>query len=203
MLKQKNFKQRIWDFIGIPFRFGLFNQHWLKYFHWTSLEQERIREVIKFVRGKLLDIGAGTNSLVGLYKNGIGIETYDWGGGTLVVNDSASLDFAEKSFDTITFVASLNHIPNRSAVLKEAVRVLKDNGLIIITMINPLIGYFVHKLIPDREDIARGGMQSGELNGIWTKQLIKMCTQCNLVLQKHHRFLYGLNNLYVFKKSTW
>ena len=74
------------------------------------------------VRLRLLDIGAGTNALVRRHGDGVGVEVYDWGGEALVVENAARLPFSDQSFDTVSFVASLNHIPNRQEALFEAHR---------------------------------------------------------------------------------
>ena len=134
-LGKKSLGQYVWDFIGIPFRLVLFDQEWLPKFGWTTLEDERINVVLPHIRGRLLDIGSGPNTLVNRYGNGIGVDVYDWGGGTMVVEDSSCLPFGDHQFDTITFIACLNHIPNRRDVLQEARRLIKPDGQLIITII--------------------------------------------------------------------
>ena len=136
----------LWDFIGIPFRMVLFDQAWLSFFRWTTFEEERLNFVLPHIQGKLLDIGAGRNALVKRYGNGIGVDVFDWGGGAMVVQDTYNLPFENDSFDTITFIACLNHIPNREAVLREARRLIKPSGRIIITMINPILGKIGHAI---------------------------------------------------------
>jgi hypothetical protein len=112
-VNQKSLRQWLWDFIGIPFRLVLFDQDWLPRFGWTTLEEERLDAVLPHVHGRLLDIGAGPNTLVRRYGNGVGVDVHDWGGGVMVVENTARLPFSDQTFDTITFVACLNHIPNR------------------------------------------------------------------------------------------
>src|SRR5262245_45100549 len=101
---------RLWDFVGIPFRLVLFDQKWLPHLGWTTLEEERLEAVFPYVRGRLLDIGAGANTLVKRYGNGVGVDVHDWGGGALVVQDSSKLAFSDGEFDTVTLIACLNHI---------------------------------------------------------------------------------------------
>jgi len=60
-MKRKLYK-RLWDFLGIPFRFVIFDQNWLSAFGWTTLEEERIKASLPFISGRLLDIGAGNNN---------------------------------------------------------------------------------------------------------------------------------------------
>src|SRR5262245_11442799 len=85
---QKPLLRSIWDFIGIPFRMVLFDQAWLPRFGWTTLEEERLDVVLPRLRGRVLDVGAGTNTLINGYGNGVGVDVHDWGGGALVVEDT-------------------------------------------------------------------------------------------------------------------
>ena len=64
----------------------------------------------------------------------------------LVVPDTARLPYDDQSFDTVSILAALNHIPNRGDVLKEAFRLLRPGGRIILTMIPPTISKVWHFL---------------------------------------------------------
>ena len=194
----KSVWQAVWDFIGIPARLVLFPPEWLERCGWTTLEAERLLQVLPEVRGRLLDVGAGPNTLVKLHGNGTGVDVFDWGGGALVVADTASLPLPDASFDTITFIACLNHIPNRQAVLHEARRLLAPGGRVVMTMINPLLGDVGHAIWWYSEDKQRGGMLPGELGGMWTRDIVALCEAAGLRLQSHRRFVYGMNHLYVF-----
>lgn len=196
---RKGLFREVWDFIGIPFRLVLFDQAWLPKFGWTTLEEERLRAVIPHLRGRLLDIGAGTNTLVHLYGNGVGVDIHEWGGGALVVEDSSNLPFEAACFDTITLIACLNHIPYRTAVLREARRLLKQGGRLIITMIDPVLGAIGHALWWYSEDKKRGGMVEGETGGMWKKEIISLCHSAGFRLNCHRRFLLGMNQLFVFE----
>ena len=198
-MAKKSIIQSIWDFIGIPFRLVIFDQKWLHRCKWTTLEDERINTVIPHIQGYLLDIGAGPNTLIKRYGNGIGIDVFDWGGKALIVEDTSQLPFSDQSFDTITIIASLNHITNRKSVLHEVRRVIKSDGQLIITMINPFLGEIGHAIWWYSEDKKRGGMVDGEVGGIWTRDLIQMCSEEGFYLHLHRRFVDGMNNFYIFK----
>lgn len=197
--KAKNLGLKLWDFLGVPFRLILFDQKWLPNFGWTTLEDERINAALPHLQGLVLDIGAGPNTLMNRYRHGVGVDVHDWGGGTMVVEDSASLPFKEGSFDTITFIACLNHIPNRKEVLREARRVLKPGGKLIITMINPILGRIGHAIWWYSEDKHRGGMKDGEVGGLWTKDIIRLCTEAGFDFLSQKAFVCRMNNLYIFK----
>ena len=192
--------KRLWDCVGIPFRFLLFDQRWLPVFGWTTLEEARFAAVLPVIEGELLDVGAGPNRLVRQYGHGIGVDVYDWRGGALVVETTAQLPFDGAHFDTVTFVAALNHIPYRLAAVKEAWRLLRPHGKLVITMIGPLIGMVGHLLWWYSEDKQRGGMKPGEVGGLSTAEVAQLCQAAGFHLKSHTTFLYGLNNLYVFEK---
>lgn len=198
-------KKTVWrhfkDFIFAPLRFLLLPDEISEKLGLTSLEQERLNAVLPYIKGRLLDIGAGRNRLVQLYGNGVGVDVRDWGGGALVVDDASKLSFADRSFDTVTFVASLNHIPNRVAVLNEAYRLLKDDSKLIITMIGPILGKLGHFLWWYGEDRKRRGMKKGEVSGMKKTEIDRLLTAAGFKMVGHQRFDYGLNNLYCARKT--
>ena len=116
----------------------------------------------------------------------------------MVVDDSSALPFKDNSFDTVTFVASLNHIPQREDVLKEARRLIKPDGCLAITMLGPILGSIGHRLWWYDENKHRGGMKRGEVGGLAKRDIVRMCEASGFLLQRHKRFGYGMNNLYVF-----
>ncbi|MEI7835431.1 MAG: class I SAM-dependent methyltransferase [Planctomycetota bacterium] len=198
-MRKKSIIQHLWDFVGMPFRLVLLSQRWLPKLGWTTLEEERLAAVLPQVKGRLLDVGAGPNRLVNLHGDGVGVDVYDWGGGVVVVADTSHLPFEDASFDTVTFVACLNHIPYRLAALQEARRVIRPDGRLVITMINPIFGGVIHKIRWDSEDKERGGMKEGETGGLWTSRLVALCREAGFDLDRHLRFVYGMNNLYIFR----
>jgi SAM-dependent methyltransferase len=164
------------------------------------LNNYRINNVMPYIQGKLLDIGCGYNKLVRLYKNGIGVDVFDWGDVDLIVEDTSRLPFGDKSFDTICIIASLNHIPNREDVIRECYRLLTDNGRVIITMLSPGISRVWHKIRePWDEDQAARGMKEGEVFGLTKNAIIRLFSNENFKLIMHYKFML-LNTLYIFSK---
>ncbi|KAF0107869.1 MAG: type 11 methyltransferase [Anaerolineaceae bacterium] len=196
---KKSLIRSVWDFLGIPFRLVLLDQAWLPKLGWTTLEEERIQAVLPHLEGRLLDVGAGTNLLVKTYGNGLGVDVFEWGGGAQVVEDTSNLPFEPACFDSITFIACLNHIPYRDAALREARRLIRPGGRLVITMISPLLGNVGHAIWWYSEDKRRGGMLPGELGGMTTRQIVRLCREAGFALTVHKRFVYGMNNLYVFE----
>lgn len=120
----------------------------------SSLASERFQHVAEEVRGCCLDVGCGKhNRFVTefLGGNGRGIDVYPYEGLTedQVVEDVSRFPFEDASFDSVTFIANINHIPAsmRDVELGEAYRCLKPGGNVVVTMGNPLAEILVHKLV--------------------------------------------------------
>jgi ubiquinone/menaquinone biosynthesis C-methylase UbiE len=170
------------------------------------LERRRHSKVAAHLRGRLLDIGCGPNLLVRQYAQkqgkGIGVDVYNFGDADLVVPNTANLPFPDRSFETITLMACLNHIPNRLQVLREAHRLLTDDGQLLLTMIPPLLSKVWHWLIfRYDEDQTERKMKEGEVWGFTRRQMIEMLQATGYELGRHERFVFGLNHLYVARKT--
>ena len=196
----KSFLRTAYDLLGSPLRLVLLPDLANERLGLTSLEEERIGAVIPHIRGRLLDVGCGNNRLVKTYGDGVGVDVYDWGGGSQIVKTSARLPFAEDSFDTATLLASLNHIPEREETVEEIGRVLKPGGRLLVTMIDPFVGYVGHKIWWYSEDKERG-MEPGETYGLWNRDIVRLCESKGFSYKLHSRFVYFMNNLHVFELS--
>ena len=194
-LLKKNVLQHIWDFVGAPLRMAMLPDTISSKIGLTSLLDERLRAIFPLVNGKLLDIGAGDNFLANLYPDGTGVDVFDFGGGATIIDDSRDLPFPDASFDTVTFIACLNHIPYRNEALLEAYRVLKPRGKIIATMISPMLGTIGHAIWWYSEEKMRG-MAEGEVMGISDRGMLDLLNQAGFSKTKRTTFLYGMNRLY-------
>lgn len=166
-----------------------------------KLEGVRIKKALPHIKGKLLDIGCGMNQLKKAYGSGIGVDVYNWGDVDLVVEDTSKLPYVNNSFDTICIIAALNHIPNRAEVLKECYRLLNNDGVMVITMIPPIISQVWHFLRkPWDVDQSERGMKEGEVFGLTKKTILNLFKNAGFQLQTNKRFMLLVNRLYVFKK---
>ena len=164
-----------------------------------TLARRRLKAVLPHVNGRLLDVGCGSNMLVRHYPNGVGIDVYPWPGADLIVPDIAKLQWESGSFDTITIIAALNHIPNRTAVLEECRRLLRPGGRVVITMLTPRISRIWHWLrAPWDADQRDRGMQPGEVYGFTSQQLLELFKRAGFSLLSSQRFMLGLNGVYIF-----
>lgn len=192
---------KIINTICLPVRFILSHET-LNKLGLRSLRDEHYDIVMKNCQGRLLDIGCGNNQLVKKYGHGsIGVDVFDFGGGTLIVKDSSNLHFADKSFQTVSFVASLQHIPNRDGAIKESHRVLTDKGLVLITVLSSFIGFIRHKLTWWDEDQNERGMKEGERHGLSDKEVRLLMENNGFDFVGKKRFVLKLNSLYIFRKK--
>lgn len=109
---------------------------------WLILRKEReaFCQVGNLAQGRLLDIGCGNRTLERYLPNTcsyIGLDypkTVDLGyqGKPSVFGDGQNLPFASASFQCVTFMDVLEHIPNPSLAIQEAWRVLSPAGTLVI-----------------------------------------------------------------------
>lgn len=168
----------------------------------TPIDDERVIMALKHTKGKALDIGCGANNFIKSYGNGTGVDVADWKGCDVVIQDAANLPFKKGSYDTVTYLACLNHIPNRNEAVKEAARVLKHDGRIIITMITPRWGQFIHwwrfRNDPDHQE--RHIDHEHELMGMDPDHIKGILHAAGFHNIKRKRFVFGLNNIFIAQK---
>jgi len=163
----------------------------------------RVKIVLPHISGKYLDIGCGTNDVVKAYSGeGMGVDVYPWEGVDKVVENTAKLSFDDKTFDTVSIIAALNHIPNRNDVLREVRRVLKDDGKLITTMIPPNFSKRWHLLRrPWDADQHERGMKDGEVYGISSSEMKTMLSDAGFDIVLRKKFMFGINELLISKKN--
>jgi ubiquinone/menaquinone biosynthesis C-methylase UbiE len=173
----------------------------------TPIDEERVTIALSHGRGLLLDIGCGMNELAIRYRlrqgMAIGVDVYPWPGAD-VVCDTTRLPFPDGHFDTVVMLACLNHVAlsKRSQVLLEARRVLKREGQLLLTMINPVVGFVAHALRRryDPDQLERG-IGEEEAKGLWAKEVKALLAKSQLRLTETIPFVFGLNRLYVAAKD--
>ncbi|NWG07008.1 MAG: class I SAM-dependent methyltransferase [Chloroflexi bacterium] len=209
---RRTIARKIKDFVTFPLRaFTLFHED-----RWglSSLASERFDYVAAEVTGYCLDVGCGYgNRFVKEYLNGNGkgIDLFPYEGLTEenVVPDLAHFPFADESFDSVTFIANLNHAPEpqRDAELAEAWRVLKPGGNIILTMGLPITELIVHRVVwlYDRffgthvDMDSERGMEEGETYFLTEDEIRQRLARAGFrrVTRKPFVTQWGMNRLYV------
>jgi 2-polyprenyl-3-methyl-5-hydroxy-6-metoxy-1,4-benzoquinol methylase len=104
---------------------------------------------------------------------------------------------AEKTFDAITLLATLEHIHEKSSVARESARLLRPGGRVIITIPSPLVDKILDFLITLR---IVDGMSLEEHHGFLPEELPGIFIPAGFGLRKKQKFQFGLNNLYVFER---
>ena len=170
-----------------------------------SNEDIRLRVVLGQLRGRVLDIGCGDNRLLQMYRTqggeGVGVDVHPWEGVDIVVKDSAQLSFSDDSFDTVSFVACFNHIPNREDVLREAYRVLSPDGRVVQTNLPPNVSRLWHRWnhFWSRDQRERG-MKEEEVWGFRRDDLVRILETNGFQLKAFERFSWSLNQVYVAER---
>ena len=187
----------------------LFDRFAAKQNPWSERSTAYYRYLTKLVGrlapapGRVLELGSGDGDLLASLgsEQAIGVDVHQWGEVDIVVDDSAALPFPDSTFDTITIIAALNHIPNRTDVLEEARRVLREEGAIILTMIPPHISALWH-LARKRWDIDQKerGMKEGEVYGLTRRSIRRALNEAGLRVSHEGRFMLGINYLVIAKK---
>lgn len=180
----------------------------------SSLATERFDYVSGEVIGRCLDVGCGYhNRFVTQFLggNGIGIDVLPYEGLSAenIVDDPCDLPFDDATFESVTFIANINHIPeqDRDAELVEAFRVLKPNGNIIVTMGNPVAEVLVHKLVYLYDRLFRTkydmdserGMDADEAYYLTDREIASRLKRAGFhrVRKKYFATQWALNHLFV------
>jgi len=112
-----------------------------------SAISEDIQKFAHLAKGKLLDVGAGLSPYKPFFlkyvKEYIRLDAYDYDGEKPdIISDGETISLPNNSIDTILCTQVLEHAPYPQKMIEEIYRVLKPNGICILTthMANPLHG---------------------------------------------------------------
>ena len=198
------------DTLFFPIRSLYPNNERFHFLELTPLSNERFQVALQACCGKLLDMGCANNQLVSQYQRfGLGVDTPvyldDRVKPDVWIAPYTQLPFRDGIFNTVAFIASLNHITDRKQALLEAYRVLSDHGRVVITMLDPFLGDLGHKLWAvlgsDPDQHRRGGMSSQEIGGLSKQTIFNLLRQSGFSNARHFRFSFGFNNIYVAEKN--
>ncbi|MGH8223648.1 MAG: hypothetical protein ACREQZ_11810, partial [Woeseiaceae bacterium] len=106
--RPKAWWRHLYDFAFAPLRMALLPDAVSEKMGLTSLRGERFGAVLPLLQGRVLDIGAGDNVLIRVYRkrvgpvasgarDSVGADVVDWGGGCVLIESSAKLPFPDAS----------------------------------------------------------------------------------------------------------
>ncbi len=107
--------------------------------------------------------------------------------------------FREASFDAVVLLATLEHIRDKEPLARECRRLLRPGGRIVITVPAPFVDGIVDWL---RRLRLADGMSLEEHHGFDPTATPAVFMRHGFLLEHHHRFQWGLNHLFVFRKPT-
>ena len=195
----KTLRQRIVDFLCFPLIATVSNDR-VESWGLTSITKERISHVLDCCQGFVLDVGCGDNRLVRQWGKGVGLEVYPWHG-IDILGSSYRMPFPAKVFDTAVYSATINHIPRRELALRETYRVLKDDGRVVVSYADPILGWIGHRILWRYDEHIERGMAEGETCGFWTRDVEALLQDAGFVVVERVRFFYGLNNIMIAEKA--
>jgi len=142
--------------------------------------QQHKQRIAQMIHGRLLDIGCGEKPLAPLLNAGVEYIGLDYpptvakgySGKADVFGDGQCLPFADASFDCITILDVMEHLPHPEAAFGEMLRVLKPGGILISQ--TPFL-YPLHDLPHDFQR--------------WTGEGLSQFTQhhpADLIERRHH-----------------
>lgn len=107
------------------------------------------------------------------------------------------LPFEDCSFDAIVLLATIEHMQEKSAVAKEARRLLRAGGRVVVTVPSLLVDKILAILLFFR---VVDGMSLEEHHGFSPDELPAIFIPEGFRLKRMQKFQFGLNNLYVFER---
>jgi 2-polyprenyl-3-methyl-5-hydroxy-6-metoxy-1,4-benzoquinol methylase len=174
----------------------------------------RIRKVLPVIRQypdcRLLDVGCGWDyrllkEVRPFIKSGIGIdfkvEKYeDDKIKTMPMTMTDHLPFESASFDIVTMMAVLEHLADPLSMMREADRILKNGGRLVLTVpskiAEPVLQFLSYRIGIVSVTEVRDHKQYFDYD-----ELKKLISQTGMTIERHRYFQLGMNNFCVVKKT--
>jgi len=104
-------------------------------FHGESASAYLLRLTSKYIKGKVVDFGAGTGALIKLIPGAIGIDLNEVPERNVIAMDIVKTDFPDGMFQTLFCSEVIEHLPSENVIkaLKEIYRVLSPDSYAIFT----------------------------------------------------------------------
>ncbi len=171
--------------------------------------QQRLRAVLPFVRGDVLDVGCGYTFLpdyLTARQRYVGVDIHP---AILARNarrypqhtfyrrdlDAEDLALAEQPFDTATMIAVIEHLRFPERVLRQVRSHLSPDGLLLITTPSPW-GDAIHRL-GGRLRLFYSEAQVKHVRIFRRSDLVGLVGRCGYEVQQASHFLLAMNQLLV------
>ena len=173
-----------------------------------NIRVKKVKSYLKDVK-IICDVGCGfdayfLNKIKKSIITGYGIDkkVYQKTGDNLILIKASFfnvLPFQDNYFDAVTMIAVLEHLDDNNSILKEVNRILKPNGLLIITTPTPrskkILEFFAYKLHFLNCDEIREHTQ------YWDKiRITETLEKLNFVIEEYKYFELRLNSITVARK---
>jgi SAM-dependent methyltransferase len=111
----------------------------------------------------------------------------------------APAPFSDGTFDAVVMLATLEHIRDKAPLAQECHRLLRPEGRVVITVPSRRVDGIVALLcLLGLAD----GMSLDEHHGFDPRDTTDLFTRQGFRLECHHCFQFGLNHLFVFRKTA-
>jgi len=171
-----------------------------------SLRSARYGRTAQFMGRRHLDLGCGNNPLQDYRSDtrvvGLDVQVARPKFDPSVVGVAEHLPFRAGSFDSVSMVACLNHFGERDSVIREACRVLRPGGRVIVTMIGPLVGLVCHKFRFWYQDTLYRDVHPGEVDGMGRTWVRALFSAHNMPCVHESAFLARMNRIFVFERPS-
>lgn len=172
------------------------------YPHW----EEMLKIIQRFRNGgRFLDVGCAYGLLVNVASKsfesyGIDISRFavkkskEYCGGNISRASALDLPFRDESFDVVTIIDTLEHVPDFNRCLKDIFRVLKRTGVLLLQLPNPLI--WAHLC-------GRLGLEDEtHINNFRLEQWQKILRECGFRIKRRYGFIaFAFKDAKFFVKS--
>jgi SAM-dependent methyltransferase len=176
--------------------------------------KSRLRAVLPYLHGALLDLGCGFTRLPQLLEPGQTYTGVDGWEEALAYNrlsypqytfhhrdlDREELELGEARFDTILMTAVLEHLHRPEHVLGEAKRYLASGGCLVMTTPSPF-GDWVHQA-GSRLRLFYSEDFVGHVKIFGKGDLTKLAQRTGYRMTVYRRFLFQTNQLILFTAET-
>lgn len=210
--------EKILNFVAFPFRAFVLNPNESGK-RLMCLRDERMHYVKRYCRGRTLDVGCGPWNVFCaefLDGKGEGVDFHQYPGleKKQVLDPPLPFPQADASFDTVTLIANVNHIPESvfDQEIKEISRVLAPGGRLLVTRIGLLVSFMTHNVVKVQSKLSdkyydmdtERGIEDDERLTVSRKELDQTMGKYGLKLAERKRFWtqWALNELLIFEKRS-